>query len=244
MGTSSGDGQSLIDSTFSACSTKRRRTVAMRSVPITIFADGTSPNDTRTLQLAAFYDFVAVRLFANLGGKQNSDTAPLHISCRLWELSAAVPIGSGRLLSGFGSRRTGDTVLAVPVKAAGGNLARKGLTVGYGHLLSKRTDAYSDAGARPDTHPDAGRTGPGVGCANSTTHRIGPAPLLLSRVHEYHCRAACDRDDRSWRHSHRLNALWRPRAATMRFNLVFSSSSIFSRLRSVTPKSPIFFFQV
>lgn len=120
--------------------------LALQSVkrnPLT-FADGTSPNDTRTWQLAASYDFSAVKLFAHLGGIQNRGTAaqPLDISYRLWELSAAVPLGQGRLLAGFASRRTGDAVLPVPATAAGGNLARKVLTVGYDHLLSKRTDAY------------------------------------------------------------------------------------------------------
>ncbi|MEG1768257.1 MAG: porin [Comamonas sp.] len=111
--------------------------------PLT-FADGTSPNDTRTWQLAASYDFSAVKLFAHVGGIQNRGTAaqPLDVSYRLWELSAAVPMGSGRLLAGFASRRTGDAVLAVPATAAGGNLARKVFSMGYDHLLSKRTDAY------------------------------------------------------------------------------------------------------
>jgi predicted porin len=120
--------------------------LAVQSVkrnPLT-FADGTSPNDTRTWQLAASYDFSAVKLFAHLGGIRNRGTAaqPLDVSYRLWELSAAVPMGSGRLLAGFASRRTGDAVLPVPATAAGGNLARKVLTVGYDHLLSKRTDVY------------------------------------------------------------------------------------------------------
>lgn len=120
--------------------------LALQSVkrnPLT-FADGTSPNDTRTWQLAAAYDFSAVKLFAHLGGIQNRGTEaqPLDISYRLWELSAAVPVGAGRLLAGFASRRTGDAVLPVPATAAGGNLTRKVLTVGYDHLLSKRTDAY------------------------------------------------------------------------------------------------------
>ncbi|QKV54684.1 porin [Comamonas antarctica] len=120
--------------------------LALQSVkrnPLT-FADGTSPNDTRAWQLAASYDFSSVKLFAHLGGIQNRGTAaqPLDIGYRLWELSAAVPLGAGRLLAGYASRRTGDAVLAVPATAAGGNLQRKLLSLGYDHLLSKRTDAY------------------------------------------------------------------------------------------------------
>lgn len=82
--------------------------------------------------------------FAHLGGIRNRGTAmqPLDISYRLWELSAAVPVGSGQLLAGWASRRTGDAVVPVPATAAGGNLVRKVLTVGYDHQLSKRTDAY------------------------------------------------------------------------------------------------------
>jgi len=120
--------------------------LALQSVkrnPLT-FADGTSPNDTRAWQLAASYDFSRMKLFAHLGGIQNRGTAaqPLDIAYRLWELSAAVPLGVGRLLAGYASRRTGDAVLAVPATAAGGNLQRKVLSLGYDHLLSKRTDAY------------------------------------------------------------------------------------------------------
>lgn len=120
--------------------------LAMQSVkrdPLT-FADGTSPNNTRTWQLAASYNFNAVKFFAHLGGIRNRGTAmqPLDISYRLWELSAAVPVGSGQLLAGWASRRTGDAVVPVPATAAGGNLVRKVLTVGYDHQLSKRTDAY------------------------------------------------------------------------------------------------------
>lgn len=116
------------------------------------FADGTSPNDTRTWQLAASYDFGSVKLMAHLGRIQNRGTsaAPLDAKYNVWDLSAAVPVGAGTLLAGYGTRRTSDAVAPVPATVAGGNLERKVLTLGYTHALSKRTDLYALA-MRDDT---------------------------------------------------------------------------------------------
>lgn len=116
---------------------------SVRKNPIT-FADGTSPNDTRAWQLAASYDFTAVKVFAHLGRIQNRGTAaaPLDLAYRVWDVSAAVPIGAGRLLAGYASRRTDDAVGPVPATVAGGNLQRRVFTVGYDYFLSKRTDVY------------------------------------------------------------------------------------------------------
>jgi predicted porin len=112
--------------------------------PLT-FADGTSANNTRSWQLAAAYDFEVVKLFAHLGRIDNrgTETAPQHARYRLWDLSAAAPIGTGRVLAGVAQRKTGDRVAPVPATAAGGNLERRVLTVGYDHYLSKRTDVYA-----------------------------------------------------------------------------------------------------
>lgn len=112
--------------------------------PLT-FADGASQNNTRAWQLAATYDFKVVKLFAHLGRIDNRGTeaAPTDISYRLWEVSASVPVGAGRVLAGYGQRKTSDAVAPVPATAAGGNLERKVLSVGYDHDLSKRTDLYA-----------------------------------------------------------------------------------------------------
>ena len=110
----------------------------------TTFADGTSPNNTRSWQLAAAYDFGVVKVFAHLGDLQNDGTeaAPLNVDYKIWDLSAAVPLGAGSVLVGYASRKTSDAVAPVPATAAGGNVQRQMLTVGYDYLLSKRTDAY------------------------------------------------------------------------------------------------------
>jgi len=109
------------------------------------FADGTSPNDTRAWQLAASYDFEVVKVFAHLGRIENRGTAavPLNVAYRVWDVSAAMPVGAGRVLAGYAVRRTGDAVGPVPATVAGGNVERKVLTVGYDYFLSKRTDLYA-----------------------------------------------------------------------------------------------------
>lgn len=112
--------------------------------PLT-FADGTSPNNTRAWQWAGSYDFTAVKVFAHLGRIDNKGTeaAPLNVAYRLWDVSASVPVGAGNVLAGYASRRTSDAVGPVPATAAGGNVQRKILTVGYDYWLSKRTDLYA-----------------------------------------------------------------------------------------------------
>jgi len=111
------------------------------------FADGTSPNDTRSWQLAASFDFQVVKLFAHLGRIRNEGTeaAPLDVGYRIWELSASVPVGTGRVLAGYANRKTDDAVGPVPATVAGGNVERAVLTVGYDHPLSRRTDLYAMA---------------------------------------------------------------------------------------------------
>ena len=111
--------------------------------PLT-FADGTSPNNTVAWQLATSYDFGTIKLWAHVGRIQNhgTESAPLNIGYRVWDLSAAVPIGSGNLLAGYASRKTGDAVGPVPATVAGGNVERQVFTVGYDYFVSKRTDVY------------------------------------------------------------------------------------------------------
>jgi len=112
--------------------------------PLT-FADGTSPNNTKAWQLAGSYDFSVVKLFAHLGQVQNdgTETAPLDVTYKIWDLSASAPIGTGYVLAGYASRKTSDAVGAVPATAAGGNKERRVFTAGYDYFLSKRTDVYA-----------------------------------------------------------------------------------------------------
>ena len=109
------------------------------------FADGTTANDTTAWQLAASYDFDAVKLFAHVGHIQNkgTNTAPQNVGYRVWDLSASVPVGAGRVLAGYAVRKTSDTAAPVPATVAGGNVERRILTLGYDHNLSKRTDVYA-----------------------------------------------------------------------------------------------------
>jgi predicted porin len=112
--------------------------------PLT-FADGTSGNNTRSWQLAASYDFQVIKVFTHYGRIDNdgTETAPLHVGYRVWDVSASVPVGAGRVLAGHAQRKTGDRVGPVPATAAGGNLERRVLTLGYDHYLSTRTDLYA-----------------------------------------------------------------------------------------------------
>jgi predicted porin len=138
------------------------------------FADGTSPNDTRAWQLAASYDFEVVKLFAHLGRIDNRGTAaaPVNVAYRVWDMSAAVPVGAGRILAGYAVRRTSDTVGPVPATVAGGNVERKVFTLGYDHFLSKRTDLYAMV-MRDSTQTRTLPAPPSVVSAQGTTWALG-----------------------------------------------------------------------
>ena len=136
------------------------------------FADGTSPNNTRSWQWAGSYDFKAVKLWAHLGRIENKGTeaAPLDVSYRVWDLSATVPVGNGNILAGYASRRTSDAVGPVPATAAGGNVQRKVFTVGYDYWMSKRTDLYAMV-MRDSTRTNT--VGSGLLNASGTSFAVG-----------------------------------------------------------------------
>ena len=117
---------------------------SVKQNPLT-FADGTTPNNVKTWVLGGSYDFTAVKVFAHVGRIQNDGTeaAPQDVGYRLMEVSASVPVGAGRILAGYALRKTRDTPAPVPATAAGGNVERAVLTLGYDHHLSKRTDLYA-----------------------------------------------------------------------------------------------------
>jgi predicted porin len=146
---------------------------AVKKNPLT-FADGTSANNTTSWQLAGSYDFQVVKVFAHLGRIQNDGTesAPLDIEYRLWDVSASMPVGEGRVLAGYAQRKTRDSVAPVPATVAGGNLERRVLTVGYDHYLSKRTDLYAivmNDKTRTNTLPAS----PTVVGASATSFAVG-----------------------------------------------------------------------
>ncbi len=136
------------------------------------FADGTSPNNTRSWQWAGSYDFKAVKVWAHLGRIENKGTeaAPLDVSYKIWDLSASVPVGAGNILAGYASRRTGDAVGPVPATSAGGNVQRKVFTVGYDYWMSKRTDLYAMV-MRDNTRTNT--VGSGLLNASGTSFAVG-----------------------------------------------------------------------
>lgn len=114
--------------------------------PLT-FAEGTSPNNTKTWQLAGSYDLGVTKLFAHVARIQNdgTETAPLDVAYRIWDVSASIPVSNGNVLIGYASRSTSDPVGPAPAAAAGGNKERKVFSMGYDYFLSKRTDIYAMA---------------------------------------------------------------------------------------------------
>lgn len=140
----------------------------------TTFADGTSANNTRAWQLAASYDFEVVKLFAHVGRIENRGTAttPLNVSYRVWDVSASMPVGAGRVLAGYAARRTGDTVGPVPATLTGGNVERRVFTVGYDYFLSKRTDLYAMV-MRDSTQTRTLPAPPSVVSAQGTSFAVG-----------------------------------------------------------------------
>jgi predicted porin len=145
------EGQGGANSALRVAYAKQAASVSLswqsvKKNPLT-FADGTSPNNTRSWLLAGSYDFSLAKVYAHLGQIQNHGTeaAPLGIRYRLWELSTSVPVGSGFILAGYASRTTGDAVGPVPAAAPTGNKERAVLSVGYDYYLSKRTDLYAMA---------------------------------------------------------------------------------------------------
>lgn len=89
---------------------------------------GRSVADTTTWQLGASYDFGAAKLFGQYG-KVANDTS--GVDATLIELGTSVPVGDGKILLAWG-RQASDT-----------DITRTTTSLGYDHLLSKRTDLYA-----------------------------------------------------------------------------------------------------
>ena len=91
---------------------------------------------------------------------------------RITELSASVPVGAGRLLAGYALRKTSDTPGPVPATVAGGNVERTVMTLGYDHLLSKRTDIYAML-MRDRTETRSLPAPPSIVSASGTSYGLG-----------------------------------------------------------------------
>jgi predicted porin len=104
------------------------------------FAQGTTKSNTKNSLLAVTYAFSAVELFAHLGriktdGSNTGAAADNNVTHRIWEVSAAVPVGSGRILLAYGQRKGNETLSP--------HTQRKLGALGYTYGLSKRTDLYA-----------------------------------------------------------------------------------------------------
>ncbi|MCJ0764916.1 porin [Variovorax terrae] len=132
--------------------------------PIT-FSDGTTSNNTKNTLAGVSYDFQTVKLFGHLGqiksdGSATATTADDNITHKVWDISALVPVGAGRVMVGYGSRK-GDERFASKRSLA---------SVGYAYSLSKRTDLY--VLLRNDRNRAAGTVAPAVE-ARGTSYALG-----------------------------------------------------------------------
>ena len=139
---------------------------AVKKDPIT-FSEGTSRSDTNNTLLGLSYDFKVVHVYAHAGRiKTDGSGTPArtddNITHRIWEVSAAVPIGLGRFLIGYGQRK-GNEVAPVSQRKLG--------SVGYAYNLSRRTELYallrSDETRRQGATVDASGTSYALGVKHS-----------------------------------------------------------------------------
>jgi len=122
--------------------------------PVT-FSDGTTRNNTKNTLAGIGYDFGVVRVYGHLGrirsdGSGTTTAADNNITFKIWDLSAVVPIGLGRVMLGYGVRK-GDEAFASERSLA---------SAGYAYSLSKRSELY--ALTRSDKNRGAGTTAPAV----------------------------------------------------------------------------------
>ncbi len=106
------------------------------------FADGgntpAAANNVKSFQLAASYDFQVVKIFGHVGriksdGSGTPVTTDDNITHKIWELSASVPVGAGRILAGYAARKGNEAI---------GASERRVAALGYDYDVSKRTDVY------------------------------------------------------------------------------------------------------
>ena len=108
-------------------------TAAWQKVRNGTFAAPAGWGGQTTWQLGLSYDLTAAKLFGQY--TEIETNAAQKYKIKLWSLGAAVPVGSaGKLLAQFGSSR---------VQGLPGGLTHETLSLGYDHMLSKRTDAYA-----------------------------------------------------------------------------------------------------
>lgn len=91
--------------------------------------------DDRTWQLAAAYDFTAVKLFAQHSRTRLADLGARKIDLTTSQLGVSVPLGAGKAMLSWA--HTGKE------QSAAADLARSTVTLGYDYHLSRRTDVYA-----------------------------------------------------------------------------------------------------
>ncbi|MES2958281.1 MAG: porin [Pseudomonadota bacterium] len=111
----------------------------VKTDPLT-FSQGTTKSDTKNTLFGAAYDFSAVKLFAHLGqvktdGSNTGARPDDNVTHKIWEVSALVPVGAGRIMVGYGERKGNETLSPHTYRKLG--------SLGYAYSLSKRTDLYA-----------------------------------------------------------------------------------------------------
>ncbi len=140
----------------------------VKTDPLT-FSQGTTKSNTKNTLFAASYDFSAVKLFAHLGqiktdGSNTGVRPDDNVSHKIWEVSAAVPVGQGRIMLGYGERKGNETLSLHTYRKLG--------SLGYTYSLSKRTDLYALLRAdrtRTQNPPTLGTTS----SASGTSYAVG-----------------------------------------------------------------------
>lgn len=106
-------------------------TAAWQKVRNGVFGAPAGWGGQTTWQLGVSYDLVRAKLFGQYTEVETN--AAQKNKSKLWSVGAAVPLGAGKLLAQYGHSRA----QGVP-----GGPTHETLSLGYDHMLSKRTDAY------------------------------------------------------------------------------------------------------
>lgn len=100
-----------------------------------------------TIQGGASYDFSFARLYAQLGHAKTD--ADLNRRTTVYQLGAAVPIGTSLILVSYGHAKT---------RIATGDVTDRIASIGYDYFLSKNTDIYAAASYERVSNLSSGHT--------------------------------------------------------------------------------------
>lgn len=95
-----------------------------------------SINSQRGVYLAARYDTGPAKLFATYRSNEDDAAGGKTMDDHSYSLGLSVPVGAGAILAAYADTRRSGSLLATDLK-------RNTLSLGYDHLLSKRTDLYT-----------------------------------------------------------------------------------------------------